>query len=386
MIPGCSTIHFDEITKKRIYASIDTANFNDIHLIKENYMRLRHKLGKIPTLSDFDDYGEMDVIRIFEKNSLGSYYKFLKKYEKEYTVRLDKKQEKCIEFISKKFASGKRVHELEAIKRLLKYQHRLFEYLTSKLNEKYKIQITDNTRTNITNVLTNEFATGAMKNSYQDCIFISSEGEDYGISKDFSDMLQNPDFYQIVAETVEFGLKRYQKYYGNLYMNTNFQLYAKYTYEDVCRLLEWERGEVALNIGGYKYDKKTRTYPVFINYDKAKDIKDTVRYEDRFLSPSLLIAISKSGRTLSSEDVYTAIHAKELGVEMQLFVRKNKDDKISKEFYYLGKINATGQAHEFIMPNTTKKAVEIQYELVTPVREDLYEYIVNEGVGYSEEY
>ena len=52
----------------------------------------------------------------------------------------------------------------------------------------------------------------------------------------------------------------------------------------------------------------------------------------------------------------------------------------------MGKINATGQAHEFIMPNTTKKAVEIQYELVTPVREDLYEYIVNEGVGYSEEY
>ena len=56
----------------------------------------------------------------------------------------------------------------------------------------------------------------------------------------------------------------------NLLMDqgTNFQLYAKYTYEDVCRLLEWEKGEVALNIGGYRYDSKTKTYPVFINYRK----------------------------------------------------------------------------------------------------------------------
>ena len=31
---------------------------------------------------------------------------------------------------------------------------------------------------------------------------------------------------------------------------------SKYTYEDVCRLLEWETNEIPLNIGGYKYDEK----------------------------------------------------------------------------------------------------------------------------------
>ena len=45
-------------------------------------------------------------------------------------------------------------------------------------------------------------------------------------------------------------------------------LYQKYTYEDVCRLLNWENNEVPLNIGGYKYDRKTKMFPVFINYDK----------------------------------------------------------------------------------------------------------------------
>lgn len=60
---------------------------------------------------------------------------------------------------------------------------------------------------------------------------------------------------------------------------------------------------------------------------------------------------------------------------MELFVRKNKDDKISKEFYYLGKIRAVGESNCIIMKNTNKKAVEIQYELMTEVREDIYEYI-----------
>lgn len=74
VIPGSSTIHFDEISKKRIFAAIDTANFSDIKLIRENYTNLKNKLGHIPALQDFDRYGEMDVLRIFDNNSLGSYY------------------------------------------------------------------------------------------------------------------------------------------------------------------------------------------------------------------------------------------------------------------------------------------------------------------------
>ena len=154
-------------------------------------------------------------------------------------------------------------------------------------------------------------------------------------------------------------------------------MYQKYTYEDACRLLCWEKNEVPLNIGGYKFDKKTKTFPVFINYDKSEDISDTTKYEDHFINAQLLIAISKSGRTLQSEDVQNFLHADERGIDVQLFVRKNKDDKISKEFYYLGRMKATGQAKEFTMLNTDKTAVEIEWMLDTPVREDIYEYIVN---------
>ena len=41
-------------------------------------------------------------------------------------------------------------------------------------------------------------------------------------------------------------------------------------------------------------------------------------------------------------------------------------------------MTATGQASEFIIQNTDKTAVEIEWILNTPVREDIYEYIINE--------
>ena len=191
-------------------------------------------------------------------------------------------------------------------------------------------------------------------------------------------MLENSDFHEILQELVAFGISRYERDYSNTYKNTDFVLYQKYTYEDVCRLLNWEKNEVPLNIGGYKFDKKTKTFPVFINYDKEEDISDTTKYEDHFIGRSSLIAVSKSGRSLESDDVQNFLHADERGIQVHLFVRKNKDDKISKEFYYLGQMHASGRTKEFVMPNTKKSAVEIEWQLEIPVREDLYEYIVNE--------
>ena len=352
VIPGASTIHFDEISRKRIFQAIDNANFSDIKLIRENYTNLKNKLGHIPALADFDKYGEMDVLRIFDNNSLGSYYKFLVKYEKEYTIRLSEDEEKAIEFISKKLASGKRIHELELLKRTLQYRHGIIGRLQKHLSEKYHCEMDEYCTENVINMMTNEFPTSAAKKTYAQCVFLKKEQDDYGISDSYEKMLQNPEFCAILEELVDFGISRYKVNYSYHYQDTNLVLYQKYTYEDACRLLNWERNEVPLNIGGYKYDKKTKTFPIFINYDKQENISDTTKYEDHFVA--------------------------ENRIDVQLFVRKNKDDKISKEFYYLGRVIATGNAKQFVMPNTDKTAVEIEWELETPVREDIYQYIVNE--------
>ncbi len=382
IIPGASTVHFDEISRKKIFSSIDNANFSDVRLIKENYTNLKNKLGRIPSLRDFDDYGEMDVVRIFDNSSLGSYYMFLKKYEKDYKIRLSDDEEKIIEFVSKKLATGKRIQELQMLRRILAYAHGLsgkglFAWLSEDLKG-YGKSLNQAQTENLVNVMTNEFSAGTGKKTYAQCVFIEEEGNDYKPSKTFLQMLGNGEFYDTLKELVEFGISRYERDYKNAYDRTDLVLYQKYTYEEVCRLLNWSKNLSSV-MNGYMLDKKTKTYPVFINYDKSENISDTTKYEDHFIPGfrDRLIAISKSGRSLQSEDVQNFLKAKERGIQVELFVRKNKDDKISKEFYYLGHMTASGNTREFTMANTKKTAVEIEWILDTPVREDIYEYIVN---------
>ena len=74
-------------------------------------------------------------------------------------------------------------------------------------------------------------------------------------------------------------------------------------------------------------------------------------------------------------DVQNFLQAKQKGISVYLFVRKNKDDNISKEFYSFGEMHATGKTELITMPNTSATAVEIEWKLDVPVRDDMYEYI-----------
>lgn len=110
--PGASTIQFDQITEKRIYQSIDAANFTQVRLIKDSYKQLKEKLGRIPHLKEFEQYGAIDVQLMFQNKSLGCYHTFLSKYEKDYHIHFSTLEEKYLQFISSKLSSGKRVEEL----------------------------------------------------------------------------------------------------------------------------------------------------------------------------------------------------------------------------------------------------------------------------------
>ena len=59
-----------------------------------------------------------------------------------------------------------------------------------------------------------------------------------------------------------------------------------------------------------------------------------------------------------------------------LFVRKNKDDKDGgKEFYFLGEMHPTQEYAPITIAG--KSAVEIGYELDSPVERGLYDYLTS---------
>ena len=326
IIPGASTIQFDEISKKRI----------------------------------------------FQNKSLGSYHEFLKKYEKDYKVTFSKQEEDYLKFISTKLSSGKRVQELETIRLAIEKKANLMNYLKKEMQNTYNIIIPDIGYETIQNILTQNFATGTGKDTYKDITIID---EHNNISSNFSKLLVNNEFKRQIIEVIDYAINQYKKEYSERYKDTDLCLYKKYTYEDVCQLLNWEKSLVPLNIGGYKYDEHTNTLPVFINYDKDENISDTIKYTDHFIDSQTLVAMSKSKMKLNSKGMEIFNKAKERNTFIHIFVRKNKDDKVSKEFYYLGQGNIIDIKQE-TMANDVP-VCEILYQLDQPVRKDIYDYIVN---------
>lgn len=375
VIPGSSTIHFDEISKKRIYASIDTARTNDMKLLRESYRTLKYKLGRIPTMQDFKKFGSVDVTKIFEK--CGSYHNFLKKYETEYHVHLTNQEEIIIEYFSKKLIAYKRIHELEMLRMLISRENRLLQY-QKLLQEKYHVGMNEQVERSVIRNLKNEFPKEEERRKYADCDLVEKNTDgSYSLSSKFQKALLNKNFKQMILELLNFGIEQWKEKYGQIYRDTNFTLYQKYTYEDVCRLLNWNKNLNAQNIGGYYYDSDTKTLPVFINYHKAED---AIAYEDRFVSEGHLIALSKHPRKITSSD---AVHIYKQSEEDKnnrifLFVRKNKDDNEAKEFYFLGEIFAEGNPRQIYMEKTKDNAFEIDYRLDVPVRSDIYDYIVSD--------
>ena len=208
---------------------------------------------------------------------------------------------------------------------------------------------------NLFNILTGRFITGTArtameKKHLQPLEFVCRDGhsrDEIRIAPGFKKLHQNPELRVLTTELVEFGLWRYEHNYRAGANEHNLVLYKMYSYEDVCRCLNWEQALVPQIISGYKYDPGTRTLPVFVNYQKGEEIRGSIRV-DKFLSRSVLSWISKNRRHPDSPDVRQILNHRSLGITLYLFIRKNHagaDNSRSDsrretfhEFYFLAKI------------------------------------------------
>ena len=372
LLPGTSTIQFDEIAKQKIYNSIDKANMLKSGVLRDSYFALKSRLGRIPHLMDFEANNTVDAYKYIEKYN--SYYSFLVKYEPEYTVRLSKNEVQTVDFVSKFISNGKRLSELIMLKNAIARDGGdLLEHTKMDLS-RYSVTLSDFDMVSTVGYLENRFHAKDGRFCNDACVFIVKDDTGrYTVSEAFGKMLDHVEYRTVLTEIIDYGIHRYETFYGKRYKDTNFTLYEKYTYEDVCKLLNFESMLNAQIISGYFYDKRTKTLPVFINYEKDEG---SIKYEDRFEDEKHLIALSKKPRKIDSPDADHIFKRtnEDRDNKIYLFVRKNKDD-IRKEFYFLGGIEATGNPCPVILADGNS-AFEIRYELDVPVRPDIYDYLI----------
>ena len=367
VIPGNSTVNFDVISKERIYESIDKTNFKNIQLFKEKYNNLKFKLGKIPMLVDFYVHGEIDPILILEHSSIKSYYKFLSKYEAECTYYLDDLEVKILEFISQKIANGKRPHESIILTKLIDNLRFSIEEISDELEKQYHIFSDINSVKSAINLLNFDFDSKDKK-KFDDFRFFN---EEYNISSKFLELLENNDFKLFLNDVIKYSLLKYEEEYSDYYDNTNLVLYEKYSRRDVCRLLNWSNDESSTMYG---YKIKHNTCPIFVTYHKSDDISKSTDYQDEFIDYELFSWMSRSKRTLESNELQPLINYDASKMEVHLFIKKS--DGEGTDFYYMGKAEPIDAKQTTILNDNgeTLPIVNFKLKLDQMAREDIVSY------------
>jgi hypothetical protein len=393
-LPGASTVYFDEVARRRIFASIDQAKMNSAKALREGFTLLMDRLGHVPALTDYDPNHAMDPLLIFSNSAYPSYpdflWKMLDRDQRKHLPVLTETQLQFLRFISTQWADGRRPLELLLVKALLEPD---WQTAFGRLLKDFDIRLTDQEARCLMAEFTRTWLSGSGADTCPDAVFLQGDtGSPSSVSGNamtgllalhpscqWETALKDPAFVTAMREVTEFGLSRWTNRFAGRRRDGWLILNEPYSYLQSFRMMDFPKAMVAQNVGGYCFDKDTRQFPVYINYEKSDDIADTIAYEDRFVNPSTLVALSKSRRTLDSQDIRRLRDYAAHPFDIPLFVRRNTQDNL-KEFIYLGKMHPTGRFDQTVMKDGKTSCVQIEYELEHPVRPDLYEYFTQSEV------
>lgn len=373
-IPGASTIHFDEIAKEKIFRSIDKIRGIKT-IIKDSYISLKNRLGRIPYLLDFYENGEVDPLVIIREYK--TYYAFLEAMEKgTYICSFTEQEKLTLEYLSKTILSGARPYELEILRAMMTNEYVDVKYLQESFLQKYGYEFKMSYMQNAINVLQGHFVTN--DNEYQK--FCHIDVLDYDEKRmlsrvaSFADRLAHREFYEQVNDIVAVGLRRYQDKYIEVRSNAApFVLYEKYSRRDVSLLMNCGKDLSSTMYGMKRIDDDVF---IFITYHKeqAADDKNYVDgkpdYADAFVDNMIFRWDSQIGKGIDSSYMQDVITAK----RKHLFVKKS-DAELS--FYYMGQFDIIDIEEAKKENNKGKKVVitKVQMKMHHPVRDDLLRYL-----------
>lgn len=347
-IEGLSTINFELVAKKRILKQLRGKKNLFTLEIKKDYQELKRRLNKTPLITDFiknNMVASQAILSILNKK--GNYNDFLLKVDKDAAYSWENDYlDKTLTFITSEFLSGKRIHELLLLQKLL-------DNGVSSRPELEKLVVdngsycNDDVLDSVERILTLEYykpksydekndkeknKTEFAKLGGQALIEISNNKE-YRFNKEISKSLENNHgFKNLFVDVIKAGLLNARKYDKE----NIFTIEKRYTRSDVNRLLNWQRKIPAQSIGGYFIENGY--CPIFVTYVKSNDIDDSIKYEDRFISNSKIHCYTKNGRKLGQGEtlkMFAGVSEGDPELTYLLFVKRS-DAEDNDEFVYLG--------------------------------------------------
>lgn len=373
-IPGASTVHFDEIAKDKIFASIDKIKGMKT-IIRDSYVSLKNRLGRVPYLLDFYENGEVDPLVIIREYK--TYQAFLESMEREnYQGKLTGDEITTLEYLSKTVLSGTRPYELEILRKLLKEGTVNFEKFDNDFAVTYGYHVNLDSFDNAVEVLQGKFVSKEEEYQKYSHMDILCREEDRRLKRliGFAKRLENAEFLRQVDDIVEVGLKRYaDKYEAGVTEKSPFVIYEKYSRRDVSLLMNCGKDLSSTMYGMKRIGDDTF---IFVTYHKEESTDDKnyidgkPDYADAFEDNMIFLWDSQMGRGTESSYVEDVVQAK----RKHLFVKKSDAET---GFYYMGQFDVMDVKAAKKKDNTGKMRdiAKLRMKMHHAVREDLLRYL-----------
>lgn len=257
IIPGSSTIHFDEISKKQIFASIDKLSGIKT-FIKESYKNLKYKLNRTPLLMDFLSNHEVDPLVILKEYK--TYYKLLESIDASSIEKpLNDKELTVLEYYSSIIANSRRPIEAELLNQIINlYTIEPFDLL-NQINSKYNTQFNMNhLNSALSNITGNFIKTSAEKdkNTLLNSVILHNDDK-LSISNDFKNILTNTQFKEYIQDLIDVCIEKNKSLRNKKKDTFGFIMYEKYSRRDVCQLLNHIKDDASTMYGMKQLNKNT---------------------------------------------------------------------------------------------------------------------------------
>ena len=373
-IPGASTVHFDEISKDKIFKSIDKIKGMKT-LIKESYVSLKNRLGRVPLLYDFYENQEIDPLVIIREYK--TYYAFMQAMEKDkYKNDLNEQEKLTLEYLSKTVLSGVRPDELAILNQLLYRDHIGTADFIKEYQKTYGIEISISQVNEAIQVLQGHFV--SKEAEYQKfCQIDILENDQSGMIRrlqSYTERLAHIHFYTQVEDIIKVGIARYKdKYFSGRIVDGPFVLYEKYSRRDVSLLMNCGKDLSSIMYGMKRIGDDVF---IFITYHKeeSQDEKNYVEgkpdYADAFEDDLIFKWDSQIGKGLDSSYMKDVLEAQ----RKHLFVKKSDAET---SFYYMGQFDVleARNAHKEDNRGRMQPITKVTMKMHHAVREDLLRYL-----------
>ena len=377
-IPGASTVHFDEIAKNKIFASIDKMK-GMRSIIRESYISLKNRLGRVPYLLDFYKSGQVDPLVIIREYK--TYQTFLESVEKDtYMGKISEQELLILEYLSKTILSGVRPYELEILNRVLSSEIIYVDNIKKEFKEKYGYSIENASFENALKILQGQFVSNkAEYERFRDVDFVrldetQTSDRIYRLQR-FSENLENMEFRKQLQDVVDVGLSRYRdKYSVEQVEKSTFVLYEKYSRRDVSFLMDCGKD---LSSTMYGMKKINDDVFIFVTYHKEESKENDKKYidgkpdyADAFEDNMIFRWDSQMGKGIGSSYVKSVVQA----TRRHLLIKKSDAET---NFYYMGQFDILTVRPAKKVDNNGKERdiAKFKVKLHHAVREDLLRYL-----------